>query len=170
MARRRTIQKVFVRNWVDIGGNEWIWQDCLGWPFIRRNKIWKNSKHKTLGTQIESRRCSTTTESMTWFCSSKTRMQKIARRTCDKDSTGMQNHSSWSTNKEDSEEDKHSKESTRMTIESILEPVDVSTIQSHRETCRFRPRQQIGTVTIGRREVGIIGILHGLKIRVFIRV
>ena len=39
--------------------------------------------------------------------------------------------------------------------------------QSHRETCRIRPRPQIGTVTIGRREVGIIGILRGLTIRDF---
>ena len=54
-----------------------------------------------------------------------------------------------------------------MTIESILEPAGGCTIQSHRETCRLRPRQQIGTVRIGRREVGILGILHGLKIRVF---
>ena len=53
-----------------------------------------------------------------------------------------------------------------MTIESILEPDGGSIIQSHRETCRVRPRQQIGTVAIGRREVGII-ILHGLKIRDF---
>ena len=35
----------------------------------------------------------------------------------------------------------------------------------HKETCRLCPRQQIGTVTIRRREVGILGILHGLKIR-----
>ena len=46
--------------------------------------------------------------------------------------------------------DKHSKEPTRTTIESILEPAGGSVIQSHRETCRIRPRQQIGTVTIGR--------------------
>ena len=38
-------------------------------------------------------------------------------------------------------------------------------IQSQRETCRVRPRQQIGTLTIGRREVGILGIHHGLTIR-----
>ena len=59
-----------------------------------------------------------------------------------------------------------------MTIESILELAGCSVIQSHRETCRIRPRQQIGTVTIGRREVGVLGILHGLKIRehVFLRV
>ena len=54
-----------------------------------------------------------------------------------------------------------------MTVESILEPAGGSIIQSHRETCRIRPRQQIGTVTVGRREVGILGILHGLKIREF---
>ena len=37
--------------------------------------------------------------------------------------------------------------------------------KSRGETCRLRPRQQIGTVTIGRREVGIPSILHGLTIR-----
>ena len=73
-------------------------------------------------------------------------------------------------NNHDNEDDKHSKESTSMTIESILEPAGGSIIQSHRETCRFRLRQQIGTVPIGRREVGILGILHGLKIRDFLRV
>ena len=52
-------------------------------------------------------------------------------------------------NNHDNEEDKHSRESTSTTIEAILE---------HRETCRIRPRQQIGTVTIRRREVGILGI------------
>ena len=51
-----------------------------------------------------------------------------------------------------------------MTSESILEPKGGSVIQSHRETCRHRPRQQIGTVTLGRREVGILGILHGREI------
>ena len=38
------------------------------------------------------------------------------------------------------------------------------------ETCRFRchrPRPRIGTATIGRQEVGILSILHGLTIRVF---
>ena len=47
-------------------------------------------------------------------------------------------------------------------INKNLEP-----IKSHRENRRLRPRQQIGTVTRGRREVGILGILHGLTIRVF---
>ena len=37
----------------------------------------------------------------------------------------------------------------------------------HRETCRIHPHQQIGTVTIGRREVGILGILRGLTTRDF---
>ena len=55
-----------------------------------------------------------------------------------------------------------------MTIEPIFGPAGGSTIQSHRETCRFRPRQQIGTVTIGRREAEIIGILRGLTIRDFL--
>ena len=72
-------------------------------------------------------------------------------------------------NNQDNEEAKHSKESTSMIIESILEPAGGSIIQSHRETYRIRPRQQMGTVTIGRREVGILGILHGLKIREKIR-
>ena len=56
------------------------------------------------------------------------------------------------------EGDKRSKESTSTTIESILEPAGGSLVQSHRETCRIRPRQQIGTVTIGRREVGIFAV------------
>ena len=51
-----------------------------------------------------------------------------------------------------------------MTVESILKPAGGS-FESHRETCRLRPRQQIGTVTIGRLEVEILGILHGLTIR-----
>ena len=48
-----------------------------------------------------------------------------------------------------------------MTMQSTLEQAGGST-KSRRETCRLRPRQQIGTVTLGRREVGIPGILHGL--------
>ena len=67
-------------------------------------------------------------------------------------------------NKQDSEEDKHSKASTNMTIESILKPAG-GFIESHRVTCRLRPRQQIETVTIGRREVGILGIRDCLTIR-----
>ena len=51
-----------------------------------------------------------------------------------------------------------------MTMQSILEQAGGS-IKSRRETCRLRPRQQIGTVTSGRREVGIPGILHGLTVR-----
>ena len=51
-----------------------------------------------------------------------------------------------------------------MTIESILEPAGAS-FKRHGETCRLRLRQQIGTVTIGRRKVGILGILQGLTIR-----
>ena len=94
MAQRRTISKVFVRNWVNRRAKYWIWQDCLRRSFIRRNKIWKISKLKTLGTEIESGRCSTTTESTTWFCSSKKIIQKMARRTCDKDETRKKNHSS----------------------------------------------------------------------------
>ena len=35
------------------------------------------------------------------------------------------------------------------------------------ETRRLRPRQQIGILTVGRREVGILGILRGLTIRDF---
>ena len=54
----------------------------------------KECNMQTLGTQIESRRCSTTTKSMTLFCSSKTRMQKSARRTCEKDPTRIQTKSS----------------------------------------------------------------------------
>ena len=56
-----------------------------------------------------------------------------------------------------------------MTTQSILEQARGS-IKSTRETCRFRrhrPRPQIGTATIGRREVGIPGILHRLTIRNF---
>ena len=53
-----------------------------------------------------------------------------------------------------------------MTMQSTLEQAGGST-KSHRETC-LRPRQQIGTVTIGRREVGIPGILHGLTILIFL--
>ena len=40
--------------------------------------------------------------------------------------------------------------------------------EQHEGKCRIRchrPRQQIGTATIGRREIGILGILHGLTIR-----
>ena len=53
-----------------------------------------------------------------------------------------------------------------MTTQSILGHTGGS-FNSSRETCRLRPRQQIGTATIGRREVGIPGILHGLTICVF---
>ena len=56
----------------------------------------------------------------------------------------------------DNEEDKHLKESTSTTIESILEPA---------KTFRIRPRQQIGAVTVGRREIGTLGVLRGLTIR-----
>ena len=51
-------------------------------------------------------------------------------------------------------------------MQSILEQ-DGGFINSSRETCRLRPRQQIGTATTGRREVGILGILRGLTIREF---
>ena len=67
-------------------------------------------------------------------------------------------------NNRDNEEDKQSKESTSTIIESILERAGGS---SHRETRRIRLRQEIGILTIGRREVGILGILHGLTIRFF---
>ena len=50
-----------------------------------------------------------------------------------------------------------------MTMHSTLEQAGGS-LKSRRETCRLRPRQQSGTVTIGRWEVGIPGILHGLTI------
>ena len=49
---------------------------------------------------------------------------------------------------------------------SKLAEVEIGRSRS-RSPCRLRPRQQIGTVTISRREVGILGILHGLKIRDF---
>ena len=52
---------------------------------------------------------------------------------------------------------------------SILERAGGS-INLRRETSRFRrhrPRPQIGNATIGRQEVGILGILHGLTIRDF---
>ena len=135
-------------------------------PFIRRNKTWKNSKYKTLGTQVEPRRCSTTTKSTTWFYSNKTRMKKECTTNMWK-SVNKNIDQFLVINNHDNEEDKHSKESTSTTIESILEPAGGSIIQNHRETCRIRPRQQIGTVTIGRREVGSLGILRGLTIRDF---
>ena len=56
-----------------------------------------------------------------------------------------------------------------MTTQSIPEQAGGS-LNQRRETCRFRrhrPLQQIGTATVGRREVGIPGILHGLTIRFF---
>ena len=68
------------------------------------------------------------------------------------------------------QEDKHSKESTSTTVESILEPAGGSSVHSHRETCRIRSRQQIETVTIGQREVEILGTLRGLTMRDFFRV
>ena len=51
-----------------------------------------------------------------------------------------------------------------MTMQSTLEQTGRS-VKNRRETCRLRRRQQIVTVTIGRRQVGIPGILHGLTIR-----
>ena len=62
--------------------------------------------------------------------------------------------------KYDSEKDERLRELKNMTAQSILEQAGGSTT-SRRESCRLRPRQQTGTVTIGRREVGI---LHGLTI------
>ena len=70
-------------------------------------------------------------------------------------------------NNHDNVEDTHSKESTSTTIESILEPAGGSIIQGHEETWRIRPRQQIGAVTVRRREVGILGTRLGLTIRKF---
>ena len=64
----------------------------------------------------------------------------------------------------------HDNEEASTTIESILEPAGGAAIESHRETCRILPRQHVGTATIGRREVGIIGILRGLTIREFFSV
>ena len=46
----------------------------------------------------------------------------------------------------------------------ILEQAGGS-MDSRTETCRPRPRQQIGNATIGRREAGILRIIHGLTIR-----
>ena len=105
----------------------------------------------------ESRWCSTTTKSTTGFCSSKTRMAKIARRICDKDSTRTCNHSSWSS----------SKTTKRISVRRNWRVWLRSRSSNRLEvTCRqLRPRQQIGTVTIGRREIGIPGILQGLTIR-----
>ena len=51
-----------------------------------------------------------------------------------------------------------------MTIQSILEQAGGS-INSRRETCRLRPRQQIGNATIVRQEAGILRIPHSLTIR-----
>ena len=56
-----------------------------------------------------------------------------------------------------------------MTMQSILEQAG-GFFKSSRETCRFhrhRPRPQMGNATIGRQEVGIPGILHGLTNRDF---
>ena len=39
------IPKFFVIHRVDRGANYWTWQDCLGGPFIRRNKTWMNSQN-----------------------------------------------------------------------------------------------------------------------------
>ena len=74
MARWRRISKVFVRYWV---ANYWTWENGFRGSFTRRNKSWQNSKVETLDPQIESRRCSTTIKSTTWFCSSGKRMQEI---------------------------------------------------------------------------------------------
>ena len=171
MAHRRQIPKFFVTHRVDRWANHWTWQDCLnavrqnclGTTFLRRNKTWYNSKYKTLGTQVESRRCSTTTKSTTWFCSSKTRMQTNCTRNVWK-RLNKKIDQFLVINNHDNEEGKHSKELTSSTIESIL---GGSIVQSHRETCRIRLRQHIGTVTIGRRKVGILGNLRGLTIRDF---
>ena len=56
-----------------------------------------------------------------------------------------------------------------MIVQSIFEQAGGS-INSLRETCRLRPRQLMENETIGRREVGILRVLHGLTIRGFFRV
>ena len=153
MPQRRTISKVFVRNWVDRRANYWIWQYCFGESFIRRNMIWKNSTFNWIKTVFAT----------TWFRSGKKkRMQKFARRQRDKESTRPQNNSSWSTSKTAK---RTSIWRNRRIWLSSRSSKPAGSFESHRETCRFRLRQQIGTVTSGRREVGILGILHGLTIR-----
>ena len=78
-----TIPKVFVRNWLDRVEN-YFDKTALGDHSYVETRSDRIQNTKQLGTQIESRRCSTTTKSTTDFCSSKTRMQKNARRTCEK--------------------------------------------------------------------------------------
>ena len=71
-------------------------------------------------------------------------------------------------NESDKEKNKRSKEFKNTTMRSILERAGGSK-KKRGETCRLRrhrPRPQIGKSTIGRQEVGILGI-HGLTIREF---
>ena len=57
-------------------------------------------------------------------------------------------------NNHDNEEDKHSKESTSTTIESILEPAGGSIVQSHKETCHGLTIREICSLNLGPDSVG----------------
>ena len=136
----------------------------LPWETVHTSqKTRKNSQYKTLGTRVGSRRCSTTPlNQRPDFAQAKRECKRIHDEHVKK--TQQEYRPILVINNHDNEEDKHPKESTSTTIESILELAGGSLVQSPRETCRIRLRQQIGTVTIGRREAGILGILHGLRI------
>ena len=98
---------------------------------------------------------------------SKRRMHKNVVRTCGKASTRIQANSSWST--VTTAKRRSIRRNRRARLSS--RPSNQLTVLLFRVTGRTRSiRQQIGILTVGRREVGIIGILRGLTIRDFLRV
>ena len=99
MVRRRRVQKVIVSHWVEREPHNIIRQNRRGEAHLPRYKSWKKSKFEALDSHDKCRRISANTQSTTRLCSSKKRMQTIARRAPGKDPRRKQDHSSQSTKK-----------------------------------------------------------------------
>ena len=137
-----------------------FWQNWLGEAFLCRHKSWNNSKFEALDSHAERRRTPATTQTTTWLCSRKKRMQTIARRASGKDPARLQNHSSQST----------SKTAKRTSIRGHRR-IPLRGWPSNRlevlQRVAVKPADSFVTViklwTIGRRAVGILSILQAWR-------
>ena len=123
---KTTHKEVLCHSRVDRGADYWTWQDCLGGPFFRRNKTWKDFKIQNIGysrwikTLLNNHKINDLIllkqNENAKECT--TNMWKRLNKNIDKFLVN---------NNHDDDEDTHSKESTSTTIESILEPAGGST-------------------------------------------